>query len=81
MSKKKVGSSSKNGRDSHSRRLGLKKCFNELVFPGNIIVRQKSTKFYPGFNVGMGNDYTLYSLIRGLLKIRTKKKKKYVDII
>lgn len=81
MSKKKVGGSSKNGRDSKSRRLGFKKYSNELILPGNIILRQKSTNFFPGKNVGMGNDYTLYSLKKGFLKFKKKKKNTYINIV
>ncbi|ASS47076.1 50S ribosomal protein L27p [Candidatus Nasuia deltocephalinicola] len=81
MSKKKAGGSSKNGRDSNSRRLGFKKYSNELIFPGNIILRQKSTIFYPGKNVGMGKDYTLFSFIKGKIIIKNKNKKKYIEVI
>ena len=74
--KKGVGSS-KNGRDSESKRLGVKKYANEQVVAGNIIVRQKGTKIHPGNNVGMGKDYTLFALIDGVVKFepyrRTRK--------
>lgn len=65
MAHKKAGGSSRNGRDSAGRRLGVKKYGGEVVIPGNIIVRQRGTKFHPGDNVGMGKDHTLYSLIEG----------------
>ena len=68
MAHKKGVGSSKNGRDSESKRLGVKKFGGETVTTGNIIVRQKGTKFHPGNNVGVGKDYTLFSLIDGVVK-------------
>ncbi len=68
MAHKKGVGSSKNGRDSESKRLGVKKFGGESVTVGNIIVRQKGTKIHPGNNVGMGKDYTLFSLIDGVVK-------------
>ena len=68
MAHKKAGGSSRNGRDSAGRRLGVKKFGGEIVVPGNIIVRQRGTKFYPGVNVGMGKDHTLYALIAGKVR-------------
>ena len=68
MAHKKGVGSSKNGRDSESKRLGVKKFGGEAVTTGNIIVRQKGTKFHPGNNVGMGKDYTLFALIDGVVK-------------
>ena len=65
MAHKKGGGSSRNGRDSESNRLGVKKFGGELVVPGNIIVRQRGTKFHPGENVGMGKDHTLFALKDG----------------
>ena len=65
MAHKKAGGSSRNGRDSVGRRLGVKKFGGEVVIPGNIILRQCGTKWHPGKNVGMGNDYTIFSLIEG----------------
>ena len=65
MAHKKAGGSSRNGRDSAGRRLGVKKYGGEQVVPGNIIVRQRGTKFHPGTNVGMGRDHTLFALIDG----------------
>lgn len=81
MSKKKIGSSSKNGRDSNSKRLGFKKYSNQIVLPGNIILRQRGSSFFPGKNVGIGNDHTLYSLVKGFIKINIKNKKKYINVI
>ncbi|MEL7028333.1 MAG: 50S ribosomal protein L27 [Pseudomonadota bacterium] len=72
MAHKKAGGSSRNGRDSAGRRLGVKKFGGERVIPGNIIVRQRGTKFYPGENVGMGKDHTLFALIAGEVKFLTK---------
>ncbi len=72
MAHKKAGGSSRNGRDSAGRRLGVKKYGGEAVIPGNIIVRQRGTKFYPGENVGMGKDHTLFALVNG--KVRFYKK-------
>ncbi len=65
MAHKKGGGSTRNGRDSESKRLGVKRFGGELVIPGNIIVRQRGTKFHPGENVGMGRDYTIFSKIEG----------------
>ncbi|MGE0199528.1 MAG: 50S ribosomal protein L27 [Candidatus Melainabacteria bacterium] len=76
-SKKGVGST-KNGRDSHSKRLGVKKFGGELVKAGNILVRQRGTKFYPGENVGIGGDDTLFALTAGHVKfVRYSKKRTY----
>ncbi len=68
MAHKKGVGSSKNGRDSESKRLGVKKFGGEFVTTGNIIVRQKGTKIHPGNNVGMGKDYTLFALVDGVVK-------------
>jgi large subunit ribosomal protein L27 len=65
MAHKKGQSTSKNGRDSHSQRLGVKKYGGEHVIPGNIILRQRGTKYHPGKGVGMGRDYTLFALVEG----------------
>jgi large subunit ribosomal protein L27 len=74
MAHKKAGGSSRNGRDTIGRRLGVKKFGDELVVPGNIIVRQRGTKFHPGDNVGIGKDHTLFSLIKGRVKFATRAK-------
>ena len=68
MAHKKGGGSSQNGRDSNSKRLGVKKFGGEFAKAGNIIVRQRGTKFKPGLNVGMGKDYTLFAKIDGIVK-------------
>jgi large subunit ribosomal protein L27 len=65
MATKKAGGTTRNGRDSEGRRLGIKKFGGQKVIPGNIIVRQRGTKWKPGANVGMGKDHTIYSLIEG----------------
>ena len=65
MAHKKGQGSSRNGRDSNAKRLGVKKFGGELVIPGNILIRQRGTKWHPGKNVGMGRDYTLFSLVEG----------------
>ena len=73
MAHKKAGGSSRNGRDSAGRRLGVKKFGGETVVPGNIIVRQRGTKYYPGTGVGMGKDHTLFALDGGRVAFRDGK--------
>ena len=81
MAHKKAGGRSRNGRDSAGRRLGVKKFGGESVIAGNIIVRQRGTKFHPGTNVGMGKDHTLYSKISGKVSFKRKKNSRtYVNI-
>lgn len=65
MAHKKGMGSSRNGRDSHSKRLGIKRFAGQLVSAGSILIRQKGTKFFPGLNVGIGNDYTLFAKVDG----------------
>jgi len=72
MAHKKAGGSSRNGRDSAGKRLGVKKFGGEAVVGGNILVRQRGTKFYPGRNVGIGKDHTLFALADGHVKFVTK---------
>lgn len=72
MAHKKAGGSSRNGRDSAGRRLGVKKFGGEVVIPGNIIIRQRGTKYYPGENVGMGRDHTLFAKIGGKVQFTKK---------
>lgn len=74
MAHKKAGGSSRNGRDSAGRRLGVKRYGGEQVIAGNIIVRQRGTKVHAGANVGMGKDHTLFALIPGKVEFRTKAK-------
>jgi len=73
MATKKAGGSSRNGRDSAGRRLGVKMYGDQKVIPGNIIVRQRGTRIHPGENVGMGTDHTLFSLIKGKVKFKKSK--------
>ena len=82
MAHKKAGGSSRNGRDSAGRRLGVKKFGSESVIPGNIIVRQRGTKFHPGKNVGCGKDHTLFSKIDGRVSFVKKgpKLKQFVNV-
>ncbi len=81
MAHKKGVGSSKNGRDSNPQYLGVKKYAGEKVKAGNILVRQRGTKIHKGNNVGLGNDYTIYSLIDGYVKYETKKHgKKFVSV-
>lgn len=82
MAHKKAGGSSRNGRDSESKRLGVKRFGGENVRAGSIIVRQRGTKFHPGTNVGCGRDYTLFALIDGKVKFEVKgpKNRKFVSI-
>ncbi|HOE93956.1 MAG TPA: 50S ribosomal protein L27 [Candidatus Cryptobacteroides sp.] len=82
MAHKKGQSSSKNGRDSHSNRLGLKKFGGQAVKAGNILVRQRGTVHNPGKNVGMGKDHTLYALIDGTVVFKRKQEdKSYVSVL
>jgi large subunit ribosomal protein L27 len=82
MAHKKGQSSTKNGRDSQSKRRGVKKFGGELVQPGNIIIRQVGTKFHPGDNVGMGNDFTIFSLIEGNVQFERKDRdRKKVSVV
>jgi len=81
MAHKKAGGSSRNGRDSAGRRLGVKKFGSQEVIPGNIIVRQRGTKFYPGNGVGMGKDHTLFALVEGRVRFHAGKLgRKYVSV-
>ncbi len=72
MAHKKAGGSSRNGRDSEGRRLGLKKYGGEAVIPGNIILRQRGTKWHPGDNVGIGKDHTIFATVEGKVAFKTK---------
>jgi large subunit ribosomal protein L27 len=80
MAHKKGSGSSRNGRDSNSKRLGIKRYGGEVVLPGMIIVRQKGTRYRPGNNVGVGSDYTIYSLIDGRVQFETKYGRKVVSV-
>ena len=81
MAHKKAGGSSRNGRDSAGRRLGVKKFGGEKVIPGNIIIRQRGTKYYPGENVGIGKDHTIFALKEGKVSFKKKSSgKKFVSV-
>ena len=81
MAHKKAGGSSRNGRDSAGRRLGVKKFGGEIVLSGNIIVRQRGTKFHPGTNVGIGKDHTLFAVKNGKVNFTKKSKRTLVSVI
>ncbi len=83
MAHKKAGGSSRNGRDSESKRLGVKRYGGQLVPAGNILVRQRGTEFHPGENVGMGKDHTLFALKDGTVQFAVKgpKKRRTVSIV
>ena len=80
MAHKKAGGSSRNGRDSAGRRLGVKKFGGEAVIPGNIIVRQRGTKMHPGTNVGIGKDHTLFALSEGSVKFHKTRSRTTVNV-
>jgi large subunit ribosomal protein L27 len=82
MAQKKGGGSTSNGRDSEGRRLGVKKFGQEHVLAGNILVRQRGTKFHAGKNVGMGKDHTLFALIEGFVEFkRGKKDRSFISVV
>lgn len=83
MAHKKAGGSTRNGRDSESKRLGVKRYGGEQVIAGNIIVRQRGTHFHPGLNVGLGKDHTLFATAEGKVRFVTRgaKNRKFVDVV
>jgi large subunit ribosomal protein L27 len=81
MAHKKAGGSSRNGRDSDGRRLGVKKFGGETVIGGNIIVRQRGTKWHPGRNVGMGKDHTLFALTDGKVEFKSSSGRASVSVV
>ena len=82
MAHKKAGGSSRNGRDSKGRRLGVKKFGGEAVIPGNILVRQRGTKFWPGAGVGLGRDHTIFAVAEGRVTFHTGLKgRTYVSVL
>jgi len=81
MATKKAGGSSKNGRDSIGRRLGVKKFGSQMVIPGNIIIRQRGTVYHPGDNVGMGRDHTLFAKAEGRVFYRETGGRTYVSVV
>lgn len=80
MAHKKAGGSSRNGRDTIGRRLGVKKFGGERVVPGNIIVRQRGTKWWPGDNVGLGKDHTIFALVEGKVTFSRKRGRSVVSV-
>jgi len=83
MATKKAGGSSRNGRDSAGRRLGVKKYGGQVVIPGNIIVRQRGTKWHPGKNVGIGKDHTIFAKIAGIVTFvkSARNNRTFIDVI
>ena len=81
MAHKKAGGSTRNGRDSHSKRLGLKRFGGEQVIAGNIIVRQRGTQYHPGVNVGIGSDHTLFAKADGAVEFKMKAGRMRVNIV
>jgi large subunit ribosomal protein L27 len=81
MAHKKGMGSTRNGRDSESKRLGVKRFGGQKVRAGNILVRQRGTKFWPGENVGMGKDYTLFAKSDGVVKFYTSNKRRYIAVM
>jgi len=83
MAHKKAGGSTRNGRDSQSKRLGVKRFGGQAVNAGNILIRQRGTKFHAGTNVGLGKDHTLFATADGVVKFETKgpKNRKYVSVV
>lgn len=81
MAHKKAGGSSRNGRDSNGQRRGVKRFSGQVVTAGSILVRQVGTRIYPGTNVGLGKDYTLFAKIAGIVKFEDKGEKKVVSIL
>jgi large subunit ribosomal protein L27 len=82
MATKKAGGSSRNGRDSEGRRLGVKKFGSEYVIPGNIIVRQRGTKYHPGKGVGIGRDHTIFAIMTGQVRFRKgMNDKQFIDVV
>jgi len=81
MAHKKSGGSSNNGRDSIGRRLGVKKFGGEAVIPGNIIIRQRGTKYHPGANVDMGKDHTIFAVAEGKVAFKEQSGKMFVSVV
>jgi large subunit ribosomal protein L27 len=78
---KKGAGSTRNGRDSNAQRLGVKRFGGQAVIPGNIIIRQRGTKFYPGVGVMMGTDYTIFAVAAGQVSFTTSRNRKYVNVV
>ena len=81
MAHKKGQGSSRNGRDTEGKRLGVKKFAGEIVVPGNIIVRQRGTKFHPGKGVGLGRDYTIFAKENGKVRFVERRGRKYIEVL
>ena len=81
MAHKKAGGSSRNGRDTAGKRLGVKKFGGEAVVPGNILVRQRGTKWHPGKNTGLGRDYTIYAMIEGRVAFKARDGRVFVSVV
>ena len=81
MATKKAGGSSRNGRDSAGRRLGVKKFGGQIVIPGNIIVRQRGTKFHPGSNVGIGKDHTIFATKDGKVAFKKTRTRTFISVV
>jgi large subunit ribosomal protein L27 len=81
MAHKKAGGSSRNGRDSDGRRLGVKKFGGESVIAGNVIIRQRGTKWHPGRNIGMGKDHTLFALVDGVVEFKSVRGRSSVAVV
>lgn len=81
MATKKAGGSSKNGRDSNPKYLGVKRFGGQIVQKGEVIVRQRGTKIHPGYGVDMGSDFTIYAIVDGVVKFHERKGRKYVSVI
>lgn len=78
---KKGAGSTRNGRDSNAQRLGVKRFGGERVIAGNILVRQRGTRFYPGTNVGMGRDHTLFALVEGVVQFSTSRNRQQISVV
>jgi len=78
---KKGAGSTRNGRDSNAQRLGVKKFGGQVVVPGNIIIRQRGTKFYPGVGVGIGKDHTIYATVGGQVSFTTSRNRKFINVV
>ena len=81
MAHKKAGGSSRNGRDSAGKRLGVKKFGGEAVVPGNILVRQRGTKWHPGKNTGLGRDYTIYAMVEGRVAFKARDGRVFISVV
>lgn len=78
---KKGAGSTRNGRDSNAQRLGVKRFGGELVIPGNIILRQRGTQFYPGVGVMMGKDYTIFAIVEGRVSFTSSRNRKHINVV